>query len=98
MDRLCEILIVRLLRYAIAQGQIQGGTLAGLADPRLRRVLEAIHDAPGRDWSLKPMQAQAGVSRARFASRFQEVIGGPSASANQFQTPSWQQCTEPRLK
>ncbi|CAN7590895.1 cupin domain-containing protein [Acidovorax delafieldii] len=75
MDRLCEILIIRLLRYAIAQGQTQGGTLAGLADSRLRRVLEAIHDAPGQDWSLESMAAQAGMSRARFASRFREVIG-----------------------
>lgn len=75
MDRLCEILIIRLLRYAIAQGQTQGGTLAGLADTRLRRVLEAIHDAPGHDWSLESMAAQAGMSRARFASRFRQVTG-----------------------
>lgn len=75
MDRLCEILIIRLLRHTIAQGQTQGGTLAGLADPRLRRALEAIHDAPGSDWTLESMAEQAGMSRARFASRFREVTG-----------------------
>lgn len=75
MDRLCEILIIRLLRHTIAQGQTQGGTLAGLADPRLRRALEAIHDAPGHDWTLESMAAQAGMSRSRFASRFREVTG-----------------------
>lgn len=75
MDRLCEVLIIRLLRHTIAQGQTQGGTLAGLADPRLSRVISAIHDNPAHDWDLESMAELAGMSRARFAARFREITG-----------------------
>lgn len=75
LDRLCEVLIIRLLRYCIDQGLTQGGTLAGLSDPRLAQVLLAAHADPARDWDLNDMAALARMSRARFAVRFREVIG-----------------------
>lgn len=46
LDRLCEVLMVRLLHYCMAQGLTQGGALAGLADVRLGPVLAALHDHP----------------------------------------------------
>lgn len=75
LDRLFEVLIIRLLRYCIDQGLTQGGTLAGLADNRLAKVLTAIHDDPAREWELSTMAEAAGMSRARFAVRFREVTG-----------------------
>lgn len=75
LDRLCEVLVVRLLRHCIAQGLTQGGTLAGLADSRLAKALAAIHADPARDWALAAMADQAGMSRARFAVRFRAVTG-----------------------
>ncbi len=53
----------------------QGGTLAGLADPRLAKALIAIQDDPALQWSLTSMAELAGMSRARFAVKFREVTG-----------------------
>lgn len=75
LDRLCEVLMIRLLRHCIDQGLTQGGTLAGLADPRLAKTLVAIHDDPARERDLSSMAALAGMSRARFAVRFRDVTG-----------------------
>jgi AraC-like DNA-binding protein len=75
LDRLCEILLIRLLRYCLDRGLAQGGTLAGLADPRLAKALVAVHDAPTQAWTLEEMADLAGMSRARFAVHFREVTG-----------------------
>lgn len=75
LDRLCEVLMIRLLRHCIDQGLTQGGTLAGLADTRLAKALVALQEDPARQWALLDMAAVAGMSRARFAVRFREVTG-----------------------
>lgn len=75
LDRLCEVLMIRLLRHCIDQGLTQSGTLAGLADSRLAKALTAMHADPARNWELTEMAGLAGMSRARFAARFHEVTG-----------------------
>ena len=67
LDRLCEVLMVRLLRHCMAQGLTQGGTLAGLADARLgpvtTRVLgmvKAAHDFGAGD--LIEVQPETGAT------------------------------------
>lgn len=79
LDRLCEVLMIRLLRHCLAHGLTQSGTLAGLADPRLSKALHAIHSQPACSWSLRDLAAEAGMSRARFAARFREVTGSTPA-------------------
>jgi AraC-like DNA-binding protein len=75
LDRLCEVLILQLLRHCMAQGITSGGLLAGLADPRLGKALRAVHDDPAQDWDLPSLAAAAGMSRARFAHHFKAVLG-----------------------
>lgn len=75
LDRLCEVLMIRVLRHCMDQGLTQGGTLAGLADARLAKALIALQQDPARQWELSDMAAAAGMSRARFAVRFREVTG-----------------------
>lgn len=75
LDRLCEVLMIRLLRHCIDQGLTQSGTLAGLADSRLAKALTALHADPAHNWELTEMADLAGMSRARFAARFREVTG-----------------------
>ena len=75
LDRLCEVLMIRLLRHCIEQGLTQGGTLAGLADTRLAKALAAMHADPAQARDLSSMAALAGMSRARFAVRFRAVTG-----------------------
>jgi AraC-like DNA-binding protein len=80
LDRLCEILLIRLLRFCLDQGIAKGGALSGLADPRLAKALMAMHDNPAREWELEEMASMAGMSRARFAVHFREVTGETPAS------------------
>lgn len=79
LDRLCELLLIRLLRHCMDRGLTQGGTLAGLSDPRLAKALVAIHEDPIRAWELSDMASLAGMSRARFAVHFREITGDTPA-------------------
>jgi len=79
LDRLCEVLMIKMMRHCLEQGLADGGALAGLADPKLFKALEAIHRQPALDWPLPAMAAEAGMSRARFADHFRRVVGKPPA-------------------
>lgn len=75
LNRLCELLVIHLFRFSIERGLVRGGALAGLADARLAKVLGAVHQEPGKPWSLDAMATLAGMSRARFSARFHAVVG-----------------------
>lgn len=79
LDRLVEVLVVRLMRLAIERKLVDRGVMAGLADARLARALTAVHAAPQVEWTLEGMAAKAGMSRSRFAAYFTEVMGVPAA-------------------
>lgn len=77
-DRLFDVVLLQLLRWLLdhpEEAGIPAGLLTGLADPRLARALVALHEAPGRTWSLERMAREAGMSRSAFAARFRSVIG-----------------------
>lgn len=75
LDRLCEVLILQLLRHCMVQGMTSGGLLAGLADAKLGKTLRAMHEDPAKAWDLPSLAASAGMSRARFAHHFKAVLG-----------------------
>lgn len=75
LDRLGEVLIIRVLRAQIARGAAEPGLLAGLADPRLARAIVAIHEEPGRNWRNDDLAALAGLSLSRFAEIFAATVG-----------------------
>ena len=75
LDRLFEYVFVQLLRHIIASGAVTSGVLAWLADPRLARAITAMHEGPGRAWSLEDLAERAGMSRTRFAAHFRSVTG-----------------------
>ena len=75
LDRLCEVVVVKLLRHVIGSGQVAFGLLAGLSHPTLRRALTAMHDAPEQDWTLERLAETAGMSRTAFANAFRDVVG-----------------------
>lgn len=75
VNRLCEVLIIRLLRHQIEQGETTPGLLAGLADRKISRALVAMHEDPGREWRNNELADVAGMSLSRFADRFVERIG-----------------------
>lgn len=78
LSRLMEVLVVQLLRGQVHRGDHETppeGLIAGLADPRLARVLDAVHQRPQAPWTLETMADVAGMSRARFAARFKALLG-----------------------
>ena len=82
-DRLFDVLLVQLLRWLLDHPQhapLAPGVLQGLADPQLARVLVAVHERPGADWTLTTMARHAGMSRSNFALRFHGRVGEPPAS------------------
>ena len=77
VNRLAEVLVIQLLRHAMAQHLVDGGVMAGLADARLAKALSAVHAEPARRWTLDGMATTAGMSRARFAAHFAATVGVP---------------------
>lgn len=75
LQRLTEYLLILLLRFIMAQGSVQLGLFAGLADKKLAAVFDAIHRQPQLEWTLEAMALEAGMSRARFAEHFRKVVG-----------------------
>jgi len=49
MDKLADALFVMSLRHHLAAQPAERGLFAALADPRLRRALDALHAQPGHD-------------------------------------------------
>ncbi|MGU7780077.1 cupin domain-containing protein [Burkholderia sp. PU8-34] len=77
VNRLIEVLMVQLLRFAMRRQVVDSGSLAGLSDPRLGKALTAMHSDPSRSWTLEDMAGTAGMSRSRFAAHFADIVGVP---------------------
>ena len=75
LDRLFEVLFVQVLRTLMHAGNLRAGLMAGLAHPRLRLALVAMHEQPAHDWSLDTLAQRAGMSRSAFAEAFRVEVG-----------------------
>jgi AraC-like DNA-binding protein len=75
LNRLGEVLIIKILRREISKGATAPGLVAGLADPRLARVIVAMHEDPGRAWRNDDLAIEAGLSLSRFAETFLQTVG-----------------------
>ena len=85
IDRIFEIVLLKLLRYLLdhahdggdggANHETPPGLLGGLADPQLARALSAMHEQPGAPWTLDTLARTANMSRSAFSARFRELVG-----------------------
>ncbi len=79
--RLIDLIVIRTLRTwvqrQIPRGRDATGWLRGLADARIARVLQTIHDAPFDAWTVDDLAAIAGMSRSSFSARFADLVGVP---------------------
>jgi len=75
LDKLADALFVMALRHHIASSNERRGLIAALIDPRMARVLEAMHAEPGRAWTVAMLADLAHQSRTAFAQHFNEVLG-----------------------
>lgn len=78
LARLADVVAAMIVRGWVecACGNASG-LVAALRDPRLARALLALHQQPGRDWSVAELAAQGHTSRSVFADRFQATLGVP---------------------
>lgn len=75
VNRLGEVLFIRLLRAQVETGSTRPGLLAGLSDPRLSRAIVAMHDQPGHDWRIPALAIISGLSTSRFVEDFSKKVG-----------------------
>ncbi len=79
LDRLCDVLLIQIVRFAIQQGLVTRGVLAGLSHPRLAKLLGELLDNSRQAWTLDTMAARANLSRNGFANEFRNVVGSTPA-------------------
>jgi transcriptional regulator GlxA family with amidase domain len=75
VDRLFEVVLIQVLRHLMETGSIRSGMLAGMAHPKLRNALIAMHEQPAKEWSLEALAETAGMSRSVFADSFRDIVG-----------------------
>lgn len=74
LSRLSEILIVRLMRIQIQNGNLEAGLFGGLNDPRISRAIVSIHDDPAKRWTNLELADIAGLSLSRFSEVFTKIV------------------------
>jgi AraC-like DNA-binding protein len=75
---LLETVLIYLLRHWYdARPAAATGWAAALRDPVVGAALRALHEEPGRPWTVASLAAHAGRSRAPFAGRFTALVGRP---------------------
>jgi len=77
LQRLCDVLMIQIVRHEFDRGNLDAGVLAGLTDRQLAPVLNAMHARPDAPWQLQTLAAVACMSRAGFTEHFRNVIGIP---------------------
>lgn len=75
VNRLCEVIVLLMLRTAIDRGTTRPGLLAGLSHPTLHRALAAIHGRPDHPWSNEELSETSAMSRSHFMAQFRKIVG-----------------------
>ncbi|KJC64698.1 hypothetical protein TZ00_07455 [Agreia bicolorata] len=73
-------LLLTLIRAWAANECAPEGWPSLSTDPFLDRVVDAIHDEPGREWTVESLANVAVMSRSAFAARFRAVVGQSPAN------------------
>ena len=78
--RLTDVLFIETMRFFTPPPGVEcpvGGFFGALNDLAIRKVLTAIHQAPGNPWTVSGLAALAGESRSSFAAHFANVMKEP---------------------
>lgn len=73
--RLSEALFIEVIRACADQDAALRGIIEAMGDPRIGRALGLMHRNLERDWTLDRIAREVGMSRSRFADRFQALMG-----------------------
>ncbi len=81
---ICRMMVTTVLLSVIrawaANGCAPEGWPSVAKDPFLDRVVEAIHDRPGQEWTVERLANVGAMSRSVFAERFRTALGRSPAS------------------
>lgn len=78
VSQLSELLLIEALRVHLEGSPSGRGWLAGMADPRLARVLSRIHAGLASPPAVTELAEIAGMSRSAFVENFTDIMGiGP---------------------
>jgi len=72
--KLSEIIFTQAIRKYLSAGGADRPGLAGFADAKISRALEALHADPAASWSVESLARVAGMSRTAFATRFTTLV------------------------
>lgn len=75
IQKLSEALLVTILRAYFETSENRTGFHAGLREPRIARVISAIHEANWDELGLEKLAIVAGMSRSALALQFKSIIG-----------------------
>lgn len=76
LARLADVVSALVVRAWVECGcGDANGWVAALRDPRLGRVIAALHRDPGKNWTVAELAAEMGSSRSVFAERFLSMTG-----------------------
>jgi len=74
VDRLAEVLMIKILRMHATREHDDPSFLAALGDPDLARALWAVHRDPAYRWTVGSLAQKATMSRSAFAQRFRRCV------------------------
>ncbi|MDB4919597.1 AraC family transcriptional regulator [Mucilaginibacter sp.] len=75
LKALAEILFINIIRAYLEQAVHQTGFFSALNDAPISKALKLIQDAPGKEWTLKSIAENVGLSRSVFFNRFKKLVG-----------------------
>jgi AraC-like DNA-binding protein len=75
IDRLTEVLFIQLLNKFVNENKYLTGFLAALNEPRLKKILQLIHQNPEKKWTLDMISDEVGMSRATLQRKFKTGVG-----------------------
>ncbi len=73
-------ILLSVIRAWSQNGCASEAWTAQARDPFLDRVIAAIHQTPGREWTVESLASVGAMSRSVFAERFRTVVGRSPAS------------------
>ncbi len=78
--RLSEIVFIELLRIGFNQSDDLASILGAMRDKQISKALQLLHAEPAESWTVANLANRIGMSRSRFAERFNRLVGmGPMA-------------------
>lgn len=77
---MAQTVLLSVIRAWAANGCAPAGWPSVSNDPFLDRVVEAIHEQPGREWTVQTLAGLGAMSRSVFAERFHSALGRSPAS------------------